>query len=192
MTPLPVIADIARVELHWSNGAGTTSENVFHVEAPGLTEAQISATLDSEWDDSMQTFISSAMSFKEHYITLLDGTSPQQVINCSTRTGGDGGDGVLEAAQVISFRTATRGPRGRGRLYLGPVSEAHMNSGHFSSAPIAGCLAAWIAFANAIEVATDSCRLVVASYTHATAAPVTNIIASDEVALQRRRLLRSR
>lgn len=192
MAPLPVIADIARVELEWSNGAGATAVNVFHVEAPGLTEAEIGAVLEAHWDDTMQSEVSGAFEFHEWKITLLDGASPQVAVPNGGHSGGAGGDAIPEQAQVVSLRTGTRGPRGRGRLYLGPVTESSTSFGSLSSSVVATIIAAWITFANAIEADANPVRLVVASYKYATAAPVTNITGGTGAGTQVRRLRRVR
>jgi hypothetical protein len=192
MTPLPVITDVYRVVLDWESGDACTPKNILHIRSTGNSEAGIGAALDASWQSGMWDEVSSDMAFSQVTITKLDGTSAAVIVNVDTQGGGAGGQIIPEQAMVLSLRTLQRGPRGRGRLFLGPVTEDNVNQGKLSVTPVNNIVVDWGTFNDQLHAQSPSCALVVASYVHSDAHDVTSISSSIDVGMQRRRLLRGR
>src|SRR3954451_12387594 len=74
---------------------------------------------------------------------------------------GDGtGDMVPNCAQVVSFHTTQRGPRGRGRAYIGPVTEGNITNGSFTDTFTGGVVSQWETFIGELAALSPSIELV--------------------------------
>lgn len=106
------------------------------------------------------------------------------------------GEGIMphpyQTSLVISLRTTTPGPRGRGRLYV-PATGAALNGAtlRFLGSAQTAFLTAANSYLEALNVAVTStsalAELSVWSRTYATFAPVTKISVGDVLDVQRRR-----
>ena len=135
--------------------------------------------------------VSDAYHFSNFDVTPLDGvTATQNWYSGFTFTGGTGGNFIPAVAALVSLKTHRRGARGRGRLYLGPVSEGAVVNGQCT--PYVSMSAAWRDFADAIPTSPTEMSLGVASYTHADVNGVTSLKVEQELATQRRRQSRLR
>lgn len=188
MAPLPVIADTYRVTLNWSNYNGVTPRNVFHVRAASSSEPEVAVTIGPLFGDSMFQAMSSGQVLTSITVIALDGISASYEYPLPTEVGGGAsGDTIPASAAIVKLGTDTRGPRGRGRVFLGPVCESAQSSGFLNDDPQSTMQTAWMAFVTAMADATPAMSLVVASYVHADENLVTALRVEGLVGTQRRR-----
>jgi len=90
-------------------------------------------------------------------------------------------------AALVSLRTTIRGPRGRGRQYVGPIVEQAQENGVMEGTTRANLQTAWLSFANDLQELDPAMALCVASYVHAEAVNVSTITVDQLTASQRRR-----
>jgi len=191
MPPLPVIADTYRVTLDWSGASSVGAKNVFHVYAPGGDVAGVGGAIDGAFDDgnaagNLWQCVTSTAFFSSYEVLPLDGSTGTQIFApTNAQQGQVSGDYIPQSAGVISFKTAIRGPRGRGRMYLGPVGESVQDNGQMHSTTAASLLAAWAAFIASLD--TASCPLTIASYVHRDQHVVTSHRVDQYMGTQRRR-----
>jgi hypothetical protein len=183
MPPLPTIADTYRVTLNWNPAHGITPRNVLHFRKASSDEADLRDSLNSSFGDLMWEAVQQDWAFTSVDILKLDGSSATQTLAVDAQGSLVSGDAIVEACCVISLRTAQRGSRGRGRVFLGPLPESKQSQGIWTAGTTIG--AAWASFADAMFV--DSWELVVASYVHADAHRVTSIHNDSVIGLQKRR-----
>jgi len=189
MAPLPTINNVFRVVLLWNTNTGITPRNVFHVHANGADEGDVKDTIQSNAVDHMFSPMSGAYDCPQIGVTKLDGSSAQQIFNITSGTflgGHSGSDAIPQACALLSLHTAQRGPRGRGRMYIGPIVEAAQANGVLNTTDGADMDVAWSDFISAMD--TDNMPMVVASYVHADFHLLTSINIDSLVATQRRRL----
>lgn len=188
--PLPVIPHIFRVTLPWERSSGVKAVNVLNVSCTTGNESDIGAAFDSHMTNAMFDLQSVDQVLKRVEIIHLDGTSATQSYSFATPKHGLQGAGsqvIPASAACLSMHTPTRGSRGRGRVYLGPVAENAQADGILDASGAAAVLAAWQAFDAALIAQTPSMRLVVASYKHAVAVFVTSYRVDAAATTQRRR-----
>lgn len=189
--PLPVIANVFRVTFNHDAGASGQSHNVVHFSAPGQDEAGLGGAINTALgslaaDSHLFWPLPSAWKMTNVDILALDGTSPTvNVIVSNDQQGGSSGSPVYQAAGVVSLRSVQRGPRGRGRVFIGPAAEDAMAAGVITPAGVTVWQAAWDDFRDAM--ATASMPLVVASYEHADSHEVEGTRCNTYVGTQRRR-----
>jgi len=193
MAKLPTIAGIYRVAYLWT-GYGLNPVNVFHYRIGGATPtlAQIALNLGnahaSGAHDGLDA-IGSLLNCSAVQITPLDGTTAGQVLPLGrTLTGHTTGEVTLNNAAILSLHTTQRGPRGRGRVYLGPIGESVQNSGVLDAPTTAAMLTGWQAIHSYLAGLPAPMTPVVASYVHADAHDVSGIRVDNFVGSQRRRL----
>jgi len=191
MAPLPTIGNCVRVALLWGAQGGVAPVNVFHLITNSTDEVEIAGALDDAFSGATTNPFSPVMSafIMEHYlITLLDGHSAGQVIATGPVFGGAaGGQFVPNVAAVLSLHTPQRGPRGRGRLYLGPVGESAIDSGTVVSGTRTDCVAGWNDVDDALAASSITASLGVASYVHSEVNGVTSKSMRIPAGTQRRR-----
>lgn len=196
MAPLPVIANVVRCTLNGAEEGGVAPRNVFHLLASGADESDIGASIFNNFQTDQFGVVPGDFVAQSVDILKLDGTSPTVNVPAPedfdpTGIWGPIGDEWSPAdAAVISLRTSVRGPRGRGRLFLGPLREAAMVNGSLAGGGATSLSDAWVAWGS--QMALDGFELVVASYTHADANQVTNLHADPGLGTCRRRLLQQR
>lgn len=194
MAPLPTIADVFRVSFEFTNGSGQTSVNVLHFRNSG-TASEVAAAINSVLDNSGSynpwTALSTAFECSTINIIPLDGVSAGQDFTISPAISGDAaGDAIPNCAMVVSFHTGTRGSRGRGRIFIGPIAEGNQGDGFFLDSYISGVSSQWESFISDLNAQSTPVDLVVASYKHADAHVVTSHRVDRKIGTQRRRLER--
>lgn len=195
MPPLPVISNVYRISPRW---LGTNPPaNVFHVRsAAPQTASVIGAAIGSALSGvalDIYSGVVNTYSFTSVDVLPLDGTSATVTVPLGVTVAGAGsGDPIREAAFVVSLHTAQRGSRGRGRQYVGPLVEAEQSAGIALPARTAILTTGWLGFKTNLAAGTPSLELVIASYVHADAHPVTSIRTDSVIGVQRRRLDRIR
>ena len=187
---LPVIENVFRCTLNWSTADGVTPRNVFHVRSTApATELEIADAINTSTTVEMWNLVGAGYHVDSVTVLALDGSSAgDEKLLAAGNNGGGAGDPIPSACAVLTQRTAQRGPRGRGRLYLGPMAEGDAGSGLIPGTKLTACVEAWIEFnENLVNDATTPCVMVVASYTHADAHNVTNFSMNPIQGTQRRR-----
>lgn len=193
--PLPVITGVYRVTLNWNIYNGIRPANVLHFYMPSGDEDDLRANIDSA---ILATASPSHMfhPLPGNYtcdnidILKLDNGSASQTRDLAHPwVGGRATNADMSPAiaAVVSLRTTQRGPRGRGRVFVGPVAEDSAGSGILSSTSQGLMLSAWRDFQDSLEAATPVTHLCVASYAHDDQHIVTSIHVPSTLATQRRR-----
>lgn len=184
--PLPIIPNVYRVTFNYSNSSGVTAHNVLHFLAASGDEEDLGDEISSNLSSNMFAPLYNGVRPDTFTILKLDGSSAGvEYVNLNSADGQGSGEAVPAAAAVLSLRTATRGPRGRGRLFLGPVTEDQLDSGRIDSVVAVNTVTAWETFAAAMAIATKP--MVVASYTHSDAEVVTGFSMRSAAGTLRRR-----
>lgn len=186
MPPLPVITGITRCTLNWESDEHPNTHNVLHfrgqVSGPNTTAQAIA----DGFVDGALLHLSSVYILNSVDFIALDGTSPQVTGTVTDGpVGNSTGDTIQSACSLIDLYTGQRGPRGRGRVFLGPIGESAQSGGHVNLPEDVS--EAWVATIAAWS-ASDAGDLVVASYVHADANDVTNAKCRSVYGSQRRRL----
>lgn len=167
MAPLPTIAGSMRVAISWRIGSsGPTAQNVMHFSAASTDTLALNTAIQANVTGNMWLSVTGTASAYQLAITPLDGSSATQLYSVSGtkwQGGSAGGEPILAAAQVISLRTAFRGRRHRGRIYLPFPGETNYTSGVYTGT-LSTIQSAWDAFRAAMT--TSLFPLQVASYGH--------------------------
>lgn len=154
-----------------------------------MSETDLRTALNANWSNNMQNTMSSASDQDTMEIIKLDGSSPTVSFAGVGNSLGQGNDQVIvQACSLVQLRTAIRGPRGRGRVFLPFVAESKQNNGALDPTSLGTQETAWNTFVD--DMSLDGWDLVVASYVHAAAQAVTNITLRPVVATQNRRIKR--
>lgn len=191
MAPLPVIGNVARIALIWNTVNGIKPVNVLHLITDSTDEEQIANDLHDAWADAggaQFNQVANGFAIDAMAVTLLDGTSATQVINVTPDIGGaGGGEAIPQAAAVLSMHTSQRGPRGRGRLYIGPLGEAVQSNGLLNGGAKTTALAAWNDSVAPLAASPSTASYAVASYVHADVHGVSSFSMRNPTGTQRRR-----
>jgi hypothetical protein len=185
---LPVINDVYRCTLNWPTNLGVAPRSVFHVHASGIDEAAVVSQINAAHQANMFWPMSQAYDCINIDCIKLDGTSATFTgVLTSGRYKGvqTGSDQNPAVAAVVSFRTLQRGPRGRGRMYVGPITETGQANGVLDATGAGLMAVGWAAWISAMNSA--NVPLVVASYAHADYHEVTSFAIDALVGVQRRR-----
>jgi hypothetical protein len=191
MPVLPTIPNCVRITLNWNTSLGVTPRNVFHIITASTSGEEIGAALDEVFEagaaDAFQA-MDDSYTLESYGILVLDGTSAtQDVPSDAALQGGGSGEMVPAAAAVISLRSNQRGPRGRGRQFVGPCSEAALTDGIIVSSYRDAMVGAWNALDDGLASTDIAGSLGIASYTHAEVHGVTSISCRPPAGTQRRR-----
>ena len=190
--PLPTIADVYRCTLNWEFEGREVAHNVIHLRWPTSAEDDVFTALEAAVDTEMWRCVPSTFAVTSVSIIKLDGTPLGFTFETDGTSDWDGNGGtqwIPNAAGIVTFRTATAGRRGRGRIFL-PMSEDNQADGILTSATVTALQDAWTAFIGTI--AGLGPELVVASYEHTASANVTSVTAQPVMGTQQRRLRRIR
>lgn len=194
MPPLPVIEDVFRCAIGFQSiTTGLHCVNVLHFRSTGsvthVGEAIADAmeaqeALANPWGPLSGNYTCTGID-----VLPLDGVSAGSFFPVTSVQGGGSGDEIPASALVVSLRTAARGPRGRGRVFIGPIGEGDNTHGVLNggSAEGDGIAANWESFAALLAALTPAVRLVVASYVHADANDVVSFRVDINLGTQRRR-----
>ena len=199
MPHLPVIPNIFRVAIrHVAPSTGQHTVNVIHVLGrDDDTGASLASALNDAIADT-HPFEALQSGYDSDHVTLqitpLDGhtTTTEHTVSDSAWGGGVGGDAIPEAAMGVTLYTDVRGRRGRGRVFVGPVSESSVNNGLFGSTLVSDMTAAWNLWQVHLKSLDVNRDFMVASYKDGLARPVTVMTARAQVRTQRGRLVRLR
>lgn len=193
MPPLPTIANCVRVTLNWSTSGGVRPHNVFHLITASEDGTAIGAALDDAFQDNPDAFqaLDDSYNLETYSILPLDGSSATQEVVAATTgapiTGGGSGELIPAAAAVLSFRTLQRGSRGRGRMFIGPVSEAALTDGQIVSSYLGAMVGSWELIDDALTASPIDASLGVASYVHGEVGGVSQISMRSPAGTMRRR-----
>lgn len=197
--PLPVIANTVRYAVEMTAPSGKNATNVVHARftgggTPVLANWQaLDAQLVKFWAGpaigagaSVMSQVYNGCTLVQTVLTPLDGVSPS-LISAHNLAGSLGGVSLpSEVAEVLTLRTARRGRRYRGRIYLLPLTTLGATAAGFLGAayPIA-----FVAQMNGVMAAMAGAtwELVVASYKFGSAEAVTNVTMDNRFDVQRRR-----
>lgn len=195
MSPLPVIENCYRITTNFQSVAGCQPHNVWHVLAPSSDVTEVAEAIYNFEQEGLYGVMPAAFEPTSYDVLPLDGESP--AIRYDRPVGSEelclgSGDWIPEAAAVVRFRTHVRGPKGRGRLFVGPLQEAANVNGTVIGDAYPDMITAWQNYYNELQTQLVPMYLAVASYTHAEANPVASISGDTHVVTQRRRLLQQR
>lgn len=183
---LPVIENVFRCTWNWEPTGGIHPNNVLHFLSDTGDEADLADKLDDNITTNMISMMHDGIHIARYEIIKLDGTSATQIFASESSADGAGsGDVVPAAALVLSMHTTVRGPRGRGRLYMGPMCEGNMVDGMIGSGIAVATVTAWTTFAGAMQ--TDGWTHGVASYEHSDFNPVLSYSVRPQLGTMRRR-----
>jgi len=190
--PLPTIADVYRVAFVWTPVNGISPANIVHMRKASSSESDIASVTNDAMllgvgSGNMFGCVHSAWAVESLVVTKLDGSSPgfDEPLPDGPFSGTHGGDSLPSTCGVISFKTAQKGPRGRGRIYLGPSSEIVVGGGSLEAGVQTELLDGWTAFLNHLSV--GDVEFGVASYVHRDFHPLTSFRVDTLVGTQRRR-----
>lgn len=185
--PLPVIANVYRCSLVFNRVVGVKPVNVFHVRLAASSETAIGTKIVASLSSNMLRPMSSSFGIDHVTVLQLDGTSAGLDFPVTGVVGQTAGDIIPAGAALISLRTAVRGPRGRGRVYVGPICEAAQANGILDPTTVGAMTTAWSTFLGALNTGTTPMEPVIASYKHLNANLIVNSHCDSLIATQRRR-----
>lgn len=170
MAPLPTIGNCVRVTLNWNTSQGVTPRNVMHIITASDSGSDIGEAMQEAWQanpDCFQT-VQSGFTLVSLSILPLDGTAPtfEYTMEAPFIVGGGDGDIIPQAAAVLSLRSNQRGPRGRGRLFLGPIGENVLEDGVIGASYRASAISSWEGFDDDLAASPIAGSVGVASYAH--------------------------
>lgn len=193
--PLPTIADVYRVGIHQTMG-DIDMWNVIHVRADGTGgELEICEAVEAAWvaDTSFWDIQTGYVNYVETTALALFGSSPATFVHAWGEARTTGSDGAAITGPQVCFvhtlRTLLGGRSHRGRMYICGVSTDHTtNEGTAWDLSEGSMNIAGATFLSELNGdATADCTLVVASYTLASAEPVTEMVPRIYMGTQRRR-----
>lgn len=189
MPPLPVIADTYRVTWNFSGSEGVTPRIVQHFYSPSSDVDVFGASLIAVLEDDLFYPMPGAFEPETIDVLPLDGTTPTKTFDLPEAVAFCSGDSDFSpaSAYVLSLQTAVRGPRGRGRSYIGPVADSTIQDGHVFGPSHDAIQVAWANTLIAAAALDPLISLCVASYTHEEMNVVTGLTVRNVIGTQRRR-----
>jgi hypothetical protein len=178
----------------WVSDSAPTTHNVLHFGGTIGDIDDFVIALSSAWGahytDQLGAMQSSYGCINVE-ILPLDGTSPTITKVLESGPAGQSSGNIIPAtAHVITLRTDERGRSHRGRIFLGPVSEAAQDGGSISSGINVDAQLGWEGFVE--DMATADFPLLVASYKLEEANAVAGITAQQVAGTMRPRQSRLR
>lgn len=188
--PLPVIANVYRVTLNWNRVGAIRPVNVLNFVSTG-SATHVGSVISGAFTSGMFDCMRTDAILNNLSILPLDGVSGTITYSGFSVTGNAGtGDFEPSTCAVVSLKTGLRGPKHRGRVFIGPVAQSKDINGTLADA---GTIqTSWNTFATAIAAATPTVNLGVASYKFASFQDVATITCDSVVGVQRRRNNQSR
>lgn len=192
MPALPVINDVFRCALNWTDPTGQTATNVIHIRAnfADPTPTLVMGALDSSARADMWDSATLSSAITDVAITPLDGVSATEHFTPATPAhwkGEQSGDFIPQVAVVVKLTTGERGRSHRGRVFVPFTCETVAANGSLGSSVQAAMLTAWENFQGNLEAYTHPCQLDVASYKEANSLLVTGFFVEGVLGTQRRR-----
>lgn len=193
MPPLPTIAGVVRVTVPFNAANSIAPALVFHFDTTLADEDDIGLAFSTGWQTVRATaepiypmaddFIATTLD-----IIKLDGSSATFTYTLPTVIqGNQGGEYSPASCAVVSMHTAQRGPRGRGRKYVGPIVEGKMTDGSLNVDAVGEMQDAWDLLLGQWNSPAGDLRLGIASYVHSDFHPVTSARVDGVLGTQRRR-----
>lgn len=189
MAVLPTIPDVFRVSFEFPVNLGVKPSNVIHIFSLTGNEGDVGTAMVANAQANMFAGMSQAYDCLLLNILKLDGVSATVPFTVPTGTFKGtqaGSDQSPQVCALVSLHTSQRGPRGRGRIYIGPQTEANFANGSFDATKQGQMATGWSNFV--AGMAGDDFPMVVASYVHADANEVTSLHVDSILATQRRRI----
>jgi hypothetical protein len=132
--PLPVIPGAVRITCAGVVAGGGRWSNTWHARrvdlgsSTGVEQAALATEFGIFYGGAIMPLCAAPTAIQTVELTPLDGTSGAIVF--PTPVVGSSSDGALppEVASVITIRTAARGRRARGRVYLPAFSKGHITT----------------------------------------------------------------
>jgi hypothetical protein len=142
---------------------------VLHFSSASGDEQSLASALDESWENGQFGVVTNTISVIRYDILKLDGTSSTQSFtpdpqNSEGLDGQASGEPALSWAVCVAFRTNLRGPRNRGRIYLGPLSESEVEGSEFTGVDSDVIAAQWSTFNDNLVGTADAWLHGVASY----------------------------
>lgn len=196
---LPVIIGTVRIAVIGHTSLGTPWVNVIHVrrtagvvsnaDFPGLVTELNRLYGGASYGGGGLNLLSScnASTGVDRYVFIhLDGTSASVPLTAAAAGAGAVGSCPSEVAMVMTLRTALRGRRNRGRIYLPAPTTTNINAdGTLAAGILTGFPAQMVGWNTAIGVLNYT--LVVASYVGVVVNTVTSVTMDKYADVQRRR-----
>jgi hypothetical protein len=194
MAPLPVIPDIIRVQMFWTETDGATAANVWHLRTSATDLPDIGAVIQTAWNAGQMHNTSARATITQMALTPLDGSTATYVtpFGSAHNVGAGSAECLIEGCTVVSFRTATRGSKGRGRVYVPFVPEDAQSGGKLIGSNITAVSAGWNTFNDSLAASDIVGNIAVASYLHDNAHDVVSFSNDVVIGIQRRRVQRLR
>lgn len=188
---LPVIPNVMRVTYNFESYLGVTPRIIHHFLTATADEVEFGENLWAALPDGLFGPMHSSFEPYSLSVIALDGvqataivprptTDPPELCNAN-------GEILPAVCALVSLRSGIRGPRGRGRSYVGPICENTCSDGVLDGLWINDTQAAWDALPGALGAMDPAAGLAVASYVHEEANLVQSIIVERPLATQRRR-----
>lgn len=174
MPPLPVLTNCFRVANNYTCGEASFA-NIWNFQAAGASDpndvaANFIASYDQSSPSSMRALHSSAVTLGAVEVTPYDGSTPTIVVPRSAGVHGTGTTPPVSAqtAGIITLQSVIRGPRGRGRVFIGGLPAGLLDSdGARWSTSWPTDVTSWFGnFLAAMAGASEGCNLVVVSLKH--------------------------
>jgi len=171
MAPLPVIPGVFRCAVE-TKYLAVNVVNVIHVEAPpASTASDVATVVANAWGstNSISLMQSVSILYEQVVVTKLDGTSAVGVdsFGAAAHKQGQTPGSLMpnSAACCIAIKTAQRGRRHRGRMFIGGIVNSNSNDQlTWITAFKNQALGSAIELAHQLQIGTPSCTLGVASY----------------------------
>ena len=146
MPSLPVIASAHKVSLKLNFGGFMIGWGVISTTTD---LASLATAISAQVTAAMWAYMPSNLHWEEMHIFRFDGVTPtyvQALVGAQWAGAATVIDAMIAPAVLVSQRTATRGPWGRGRVYLPCASEETVASGTLNTATQASMQTAWNTF----------------------------------------------
>lgn len=168
MSPLPVIDDVYRVTWNFQQNAGITPRIVQHYLAPSSNKLEVGENIVASAAEGIFGCMHEGYEPLEIEVLPLDGTSTTQTVAVGTGLELCQGTGqvVPAAAYLMHLNTDQRGPQGRGRSFVGPVTEIASGDGRVNLDVAAFMTGAWTDMLTVLAGLDPLISLGVASYVH--------------------------
>jgi hypothetical protein len=184
MPPLPVIANTYRVAHEYHVGA-VQYVNVWNIKSRATTTSftvadRFLANYGSDDADSLIGIHSQSVTFDRVAVTAYDGVSPTLVAEypASTLGGAVLGPAPAQCCGILTLETGTRGRSFRGRVFLGGLPDAFMESDGSQWTPsfqtdVGPMIEEWI---SSWQTGSPAMDIAVVSLVHGVATPVTTMV----------------
>jgi hypothetical protein len=190
MAALPVIPGVYLISISYVQGESQLA-NVFSVlSSSPTTPTDVATHVQGAWflTNSIADQQSNIVTYNQLSVTPLDGSSLPTLVDLTAESGGiAGGLSAVQSCLVTTFRTNERGRSGRGRMFLGGIPSAGLNSDstRWDTSPVNNMNTAWGIFMG--DLLTHDLSMVVLSRKLGDARVITDRRVNSYLGTQRRR-----